>query len=219
MGREGGIPPKLYFLGTRRRPVVRVWTDASAGETLGEHGRLGFVVCFPAEAWRGKLVPERWVHGSAPVPDDFVERFAARKTYIGQFELMAAVCVYCSLPKLAGRAVLHFVDNTSALAAMAKGYSRAIDSARIVHALHAWNVGAGVAAWFEYVNTKANISDMPSRNEFTLLRAMGSIEVAVVVPQIDDWFQPAAAWLERAAGTRSSAATGRRRKRRRDGEA
>ena len=81
------------------------------GETLGEHGRLGFVVCFPAEVWRGKLVPERWVHGSAPVPDDFVERFAARKTYIGQFELefelMAAVCVYCSLPELAGRAVLH----------------------------------------------------------------------------------------------------------------
>ena len=111
-----------------------------------------------------------------------------------------------------------FGQHASALAAMAKGYSRAIDSARIVHALHAWNVGAGVATWFEYVNTKANISDMPSRNEFTLLRAMGSIEVAVVLPQIDDWFQPAAAWLERAAGTRSSAATGRRRKRRRDGE-
>ena len=76
-----------------------------------------------------------------------------------------------------------------------------------------------MATWFEYVNTKANISDMPSRNEFTLLHEMGSIEVEVVLPQIDDWFQPAAAWLERAAETRSSAATGRRRKRRRDGEA
>ena len=49
---------------------------------------------------------------------------------------------------------------------------------------------------------------MPSRNEFTLLRAMGSIEVAVVVPQIDDWFQPAAAWLERAAGTRDAVVCG-----------
>ena len=164
---------------------------------------------------RWHWVPERWVHSSAAVPDHFVERFAARRTYIGQFELLAAVAVYYTLPELAGRSVVHWVDNTSALAALAKGYSRAIDSARIVHALHAWNVGAGVSTWFEYVRSKANISDQPSRGEFGLLRRMGSEWVDMELPEAGDWFKPAAFWLESARGRARVARARPPRKRRR----
>lgn len=123
----------------------------------------------------------------------------ARRTYIGQYELIAAVCVYYSLrDQLAGRAVCHWIDNTSAMAALAKGYSRAIDSARIVHAFHSWNVGAGVSVWFEYVRSKANIADMPSRGAFEMLHAMGSVEVAVELPPVSAWSRPAAEWMREA---------------------
>ena len=44
-----------------------------------------------------------------------------------------------------------------------KGYSRAIDSARIIHELHARALELQVYIWFEYVRTKANVSDEPSR--------------------------------------------------------
>ena len=97
-------------------------------------------------------------------------RFYERRQYIGQFELLAAVCVYHSLrEELRGREVVHYIDNMSAMAALVKGYSRALDSARIVHAFHAWNAGVRVSSWFEYVRSKANIADMPSRSEFSLL--------------------------------------------------
>ena len=88
-----------------------------------------------------------------------------RKQQIGQVELVAAFAVYSSLPAdmLRGRRVLHWIDNSSAVAALAKGYSSAIDSARIVHAAHATIAGLGADLWFEYVRTDANVSDEPSR--------------------------------------------------------
>ena len=64
-----------------------------------------------------------------------------KKQYIGQLELLYAVAVFTSLPRvLAGRRVIHFIDNTSAIAGLVKGYSRAIDSGRIVNAFHALNL-------------------------------------------------------------------------------
>ena len=36
------------------------------------------------------------------------------------------------------RVYFHWIDNTSAVAALTKGYSRQPDSARLVHSLHAW---------------------------------------------------------------------------------
>eukprot|EP00966_Prymnesium_polylepis_P044966 1041778-Prymnesium_polylepis.1 len=50
-----------------------------------------------------------------------------------------------------GRRVIHFIDNTSAIAAMAKGYSNMPDSARLVHTFHASQAGARCDVWFEYV--------------------------------------------------------------------
>ena len=87
-----------------------------------------------------------------------------RKQQIGQVELVGAVAPYLSLPaELAGRRVIHFIDNTSALAALAKGYSGVPDSAHIVHVFHAWAAAASASVWFEYVRSKANIADLPSR--------------------------------------------------------
>ena len=64
---------------------------------------------------------------------------------------------------LEGRDVVHFIDNTSAVAALSKGYSGAPDSARLVHMFHAWQAGSRSNVWFEYVPTDANPADEPSR--------------------------------------------------------
>jgi hypothetical protein len=39
--------------------------------------------------------------------------------------------------RFAGRDVIHFVDNTSAIYCMIKNYSKSPDSARTVHCIHA----------------------------------------------------------------------------------
>ena len=44
-----------------------------------------------------------------------------------------------------------------------KGYASSIDSGLMVNAFHAFNVGLRVDVFFEYVRSKANIGDLPSR--------------------------------------------------------
>ena len=62
-------------------------------------------------------------HGAAPLPDEVRQALVRRKQQIGQVELLGAVAPYLSLPELLrGRDVIHFVDNTSAVAALTKGY-------------------------------------------------------------------------------------------------
>ena len=52
-------------------------------------------------------------------------------------------------------------------------------------------------AWrqFSYVPSKANVSDLPSRGEFALLREMRSVEVAEV-----RWPEASQSWLEAVRG-------------------
>ena len=98
------------------------------------------------------------------MPADFIATFELRKQYIGQLELLAAIGVYWSLPELRGRRVVHWIDNTSAIAALIKGYSGSPDSVRILHAFAAFSLGLEVSSWFLWVPSKANIADEPSRH-------------------------------------------------------
>ena len=89
-----------------------------------------------------------------------------------------------------GRSVIHFIDNTSVIAALAKGYSNMPDSARLVHTFHAWQAGAMCDIWFEYVPTKANPADEPSRvpslwqGEFAPAPLVASRPRSVVFPPL-----------------------------------
>jgi hypothetical protein len=96
-----------------------------------------------------------------------------------QVEIVGAIVPYLSVPELAGRDVVHFVDNTSAVAALTKGYSRVPDSARLVHGFHAWCAAARAHAWFEYVPSAANAGDLPSRDMSLAARVM-HLDVGVV---------------------------------------
>ena len=88
------------------------------------------------------------------------------ETYITQVELVAAVAAYYTFPDmLRGRAVVHFVDNTGALSAMVHGYARKPDCARLVNAYHAQSVALRCLVWGEWVPSKANPADIPTRSE------------------------------------------------------
>eukprot|EP00966_Prymnesium_polylepis_P322396 7378651-Prymnesium_polylepis.1 len=140
-------------------PVV-VWSDAmweEATPTLPARGGIGFVVWVPAG------------HPHAPCPGGgFL--FAWRRVgladlpwrsrdhhLIGQLELLAAAAVYTSLPWLFVDAeALHFVDNTSAVYGLVKGYSAQPDSAGVILAFHLCGLALRCGVWFNYVASKAN---------------------------------------------------------------
>ena len=184
---EEGLPPRVYDLNPEAAASVQVWTDAMWEPSQEEPARVAFVVRFPAEGVSGE---PRWVFGARNTPECLMRRFVRRKNYIGQLELLAAVAVYYSVPELRGRRVLHWIDNTGVIAALTKGYSRAPDSVRILHVFKAFCLGLGVSIWFQWVPSKANIADLPSRSEFALLRRFGASEVPLVFPEFEAWDGP-----------------------------
>ena len=123
------------------------------------------------------------------VPESFMLTFVRRVQYICQLELLAAVAVYYSLPReLAGRQVIHFIDNSAALAGLAKNAAGAEDSAKIVHSFWALASALDIDVWFEYVASKANVADWPSRGDCSyLVDTLGSVAVPTVLPEVDSW--------------------------------
>ena len=101
---------------------------------------------------------------------------------------------------------LHDVNNTSAVAALAKGYSGSPDSGHLVHALHATALGLGCSCYFEYVRSEANVSDMPSRVDLSGrvwdcgLPGAGPVSrpVPALLPEARDWADRAGEWCLRA---------------------
>ena len=83
-----------------------------------------------------------------------------------------------------------------------KGYSGVTDSARLVQVFHAWNFGAHARVWWEYVPTKANPSDLPSRQDpsqevWEVAPGVTSTPVSAVLPPLDRWSDPAG-WARQA---------------------
>ena len=54
----------------------------------------------------------------------------------------------------------------------------------------AFCLGLGVSIWFQWVPSKANIADLPSRSEFALLRRLGASEVPLGFPEFEAWDGP-----------------------------
>ena len=189
-------------------PPVLVWSDAmyktaydksTDGDVIVEDGQLGFVVRFPG-GMRGPSdaphipPPEhpRFVHGALACGPEVIAELEARKQQIGQLELLGAVAPYFSLaPYLKGRRVIHWIDNTAALAGIAKGYSSKPDSARIIHSFHALGLSVQADVHFEYVASEANVADLPSRGEFEFLTTnLGSTLVPLRIPPLSNWLSP-----------------------------
>ena len=99
--------------------------------------------------------------------------------HIGQFELVAALTPFLSLPPewLAGYPVELWIDNSGAVGALIKGYSGIPDCARIVNVFHFAVARTRVASlWIDYVPTESNPGDAPSRlHEMSASRAQAAV--------------------------------------------
>lgn len=201
------LPPREILLERPTRPPVLIWSDAMyepgrAGKP--EQAAGGFVAIFPAEPGS----PEEVIHSKDVTSGRVMDKFFRRKQYIGQLEILYAVTPYWTLgSRLAGRQVIHFIDNTSACAALVKGYAACLDSGLLVNAFHAFNVGLRADVFFEYVRSKANIADLPSRlamgELWEVYRELGMGErarsIEMVLPAFDDWHAPARDLVARGA--------------------
>jgi hypothetical protein len=205
-------PPRRVQVAGERRPSVIVWSDAMYEAKSAAPAAGGFVVYVPPEWVDGKYYGARLYAASHVTPQDFMRRMVhGKKTYIGQLEIAYAGAPYLSLPHVfRDRATLHWVDNTSAVAALVKGYAKPLDSGQIVNAIAAFNAGLRVSVYWEYIRSKANIADFPSRLRLDLMHAAlrrAGIDVRVemvecVLPSFDEWTATLPGeWLKRGRDT------------------
>ena len=111
--------------------------------------------------------------------------------------------MYSTYPELfAGRKVNHFVDNTVALSALIHGYSNKKDLAKPVNIFHLQSVALRTSVYFEYVPSKANIADLPSRRRFVELERVlagvprrGRAPDLLATPSAEAWDADLKSWV------------------------
>ena len=148
------LPPLVFDFRKRKRKPVIVYTDA-AYDNL-RHG-LGFAI-FDTDSNTRKIL-------SGQVPPTVMKEWAPKATYINQLELIAVLAAVLTFGKdcLTDRDVIFFIDNTSALSACVHGYARDTDLAAMSNLLHLALAQLQCTSWFEFVNSAANIADLPTR--------------------------------------------------------
>ena len=106
-----------------------------------------------------------------------------------------------------GRQVNHFIDNTVALSVLIHGYASKSDLALLSNAFHLQLAGLSTTAYLEYVPSKANIADLPSREGFYELHAeLDGLSVLdddahqLLIPDVAEWNLPLATWIRRYTG-------------------
>ena len=199
-GSAGVLTPKLHQtldfleLVLRKLParVVRgagapasmalLWTDAMY-EPPAPAG-MGFVLSSP------RL--RRPVAGAAVIPHEVLAQFLPRKQQIGQAEGFAGILpLFNCADALKGLDLLHFVDNTSALAGFVNGTAAVEDSCAIFAVYHVMLARFGTRHWAEHVESKGNCSDGPSRSmalDDPLLEALCCDRIQARVPDLFDLY-------------------------------
>ena len=107
-------------------------------------------------------------------------------------ELLAIALGLCTFSEqLRGRRVLVWSDNTGSEASVKKGVAKSWDHSCIVHSV--WLKAARIQAdlFVQRVPALENIADLPSREEYGLLRAIGAVHY---VPVLDQSFWQPGAW-------------------------
>jgi hypothetical protein len=192
------LPPLELAVAQHSGDHVVVYTDACYTE--GGYSGIGIVIVDGGDVYEASATVPRWL----------LDWLRPRGQQINHLEAIAMVCARLTFPRaFARRRVVHFVDNTVAMSKAVHGYANEPDMAAAANALHACDAALGCDAWYEWVPSGANISDLPSRDPsrwspeeraiMARLRArMGErTPVAAVFPSAEELDSPLA-MLERA---------------------
>ena len=142
---------------------IVIFTDASGKKRTSSSaptGYLGFVVFHPVYGTR---------HSHCPMPQsmvDLFDRIKQRKTYIGHFEMIAAIIPFLTLPPewFSQYDVELWIDNTQAIGSFIKGYAGLYDCAKLVNLFKFAIARLNLRSIFiDYVPSDSNIADIPSR--------------------------------------------------------
>jgi len=163
--------PRSKMLNYQRSPLI-LYTDASDVESRGEdRWVLGAVLIDP----NSDLV----THTSWVVPSEVVKNWEARSNYMGQIEILAGPLALFTWPHLLRKTqFIHFVDNISAASNLIKGLSAIIDSAFLVSCYWVAMSQLEAEPYIDYVESKSNLADGPSRLDSSLLATLQSRAVS-----------------------------------------
>ena len=159
---------------SRNEAPVLVFTDGACeeeGTTVGGVLIAGEVVeCFgfkiseaQVDQWKTKLL---------------------QKQVIGQAELYPVLVAKLTWRRyLEGNRVIHFIDNEAARLGLVKAYSPVLPSLNIIMDALSWDYRHECESWFARVPSKSNVSDGPSRLDFSeILDNLKGVKVAPVLP-------------------------------------
>ena len=154
----------------RQQPLL-VWTDAMFESRDGlrlDAPELGCQAAIGVIAWCPRA--RCYYHSRLQIAGAVLEwLFAIKEQYIAQLEMLAVLSFYESIPTevVANRLVLHWVDNQGVLWNAAHGSSREPGCSALTHLTSLRQAQLRCRVWYEYVASKANPGDAPSRGDFS----------------------------------------------------
>jgi hypothetical protein len=153
---KGMRPSRKITLGAPARPHVLIWTDACDDN---EYRGLGLVSADTDDS------SPHCTMSSDVCPPWLLATFKAQCSWvICVLEMLAGLCGLLTLgQELRGRRVYFFCDNTAAWSSIITGYSSSKMMARVSALFQLFVAALDKDLWVEWVNTDANIADLPSR--------------------------------------------------------
>ena len=131
-----------------------IYSDASC--SLRHYG-LGIIIINDGSRWYLNSFAPQWIL------DAFTTRTTSLKI-INQLELLAILCAVLTFGDLLkDHRVRFWCDNCVALSGAIHGYAQAPHLAQLSNEIHLLFANLQISAWFEWVPTKCNIADIPSR--------------------------------------------------------
>ena len=155
----------------RQKPVL-VWTDAMFSRYDGtrlDTPEDGCEAAIGAIVWCPRK--ECYFYSRLEIADDTLRwLFSIKHQYIAQLEMLAVLSLYQSLPEvLEGQLVVHWVDNQGVLWNATHGSAREPGCAALTHLTSLQQAALRCRVWYEYVASKANPADAPSRGDFSFV--------------------------------------------------
>ena len=149
---------------------------------------LGCVAAIGAVVWSPRLAC--FFHSRLEIPPHLLRwLFHIKKQYIAQLELMAVLSLYHSIPSdvLAGELIIHFVDNQGVLWNLVDAASSNPGCAAMTHTTAMRQARLRCRVWYDYVTSKANVADLPSRADNSYIQLLRQLRPLAPIIHFDSY--------------------------------